>query len=262
MGNVVLIVAEIILLMVAIRYFVQKKFANGVLAICVGALLALCMWSITDEENFNAQVADRETVVKQRLGQIRIAEEAYKEAHNDEYAATFEDLIDFIKNGRVYEVNKEGVLSEFQQQEGWTDSSAAARVYQIKKQYAGDEAAISAAIQKELQGFRIDTVWKPAIELFADVKDFCVDSLSKIPFSGGEEFELSACQDSTRSGMKIHIMQCAAPDASFLKGMGVRGQRVMQDRAEFAMSRNAYCGLKLGSETADEWNNNGGNWDQ
>lgn len=266
MGNVLLMVIEAILVVTAIVYIFQKKFFVSALVLCTGALFFLVVSSITGEEEFNQTVKDRENVVKERLGQIRIAEEAYKESHGDEYADSFEQLIDFIKNGRVYEVNKVGVLDEHLQQEGWNDSSAAAKIYEIKMQHAGDEAAIAAAIEAIFPeangGFRIDTIWKPATTLFEGVKDFCVDSLPNIPFSGGEKFELYAALDSTRSGMKVHIMQCAAPDASFLKGLGVKGKRVMQDRQELAESRNTFAGLKIGSETADEWNNNGGNWDE
>lgn len=267
MGNVVLYAIEGILAIVAISYFVQKKVLIGVLAICTGALLYLVVNSITGEEDFNAQIEQREDVVKNRLREIQAAEEAYKECHNDAYTAGFDTLIDFVKNGRVYEVVKEGVLSEYQQQHGWNDSTAAVEVYRIKQANAGNEAAIAAAIQNgELKGFRIDTIWKPAMSIFADKKKFpyevCADSLSKIPFSGGREFDLMARRDSTRSGMKIYIMQCAAPDETFLTAdMGPKIKQKLADRAEFAMERNAYAGLKIGSETADEWNNNGGNWD-
>lgn len=268
MGNVVLYAIEGILAIVAIAYFAQKKVLVGVLAICTGALLYLVVNSITGEEDFNAQIEQREDIVKNRLREIQAAEEAYKECHDDAYTGAFDTLIDFMKNGRVFEVVKEGVLSEYQQQHGWNDSTAAIKVYQIKMAHPGDDAAVQAEIQNgELKGFRIDTIWKPAMSIYEGKKEFnygpiCPDSLSKIPFSGGKEFDLMAKRDSTRSGMKIYIMQCAAPDESFLTAdMGPKIKQKIADRAEFAMSRNAYAGLKIGSETADEWNNNGGNWD-
>lgn len=262
MVNVLLLVIEAILLLVAVNYARQKKLVNAVLVICAGGLLAICIKSITDDQDFNDQVAEREALVKARLLQVKTAQEAYKEL-NGEYANNFIDLIEFVKNSRVPEVTKYGVLSEYLQQEGWVDSSASAFIYQTEQKYGRGTAEAQAAIHKAgLDGFRIDTTWTAASEaLFGDVKDFCADSMQYIPFSGGKEFDMTACLDSTRSGLKVQIMACSAADTDFLKDMGVKGKRCIQNRAELADAKGAFAGLMIGSYTADEWNNNAGNWE-
>ena len=55
-----------------------------------------------------------------------------------------------------------------------------------------------------------------------------------IPFSQGDTFELVACPNTTRSGTIIQVMECNAPDSSFLKGMGKYGDRLIYNRAEEA----------------------------
>ena len=64
----------------------------------------------------------------------------------------------------------------------------------------------------------------------------------------------------TRSGTVMQVMECNAPDSSFLKGMGKAGKRLIYNRAEEADAKGAYPGLKIG-EAGSNWNNNAGNWE-
>ena len=220
----------------------MKKVINVILGICVIGLLFICYRSIKDTENFDATVAARENVVKARLMQIRDAEEAYKAQHDGVYCADWNVLIDFVK--------KQGVLTEDQMNKGLTESKAAAIVN------SGDQAAIAAA---GLQHFVRDTVWVSLIDsLYSE--GFVADSLRYIPFSEGDTFEIIACPNTTRSGTIIQVMECNAPDSSFLKGMGKPGQRLIYNRAEEANAKGAYAGLKIG-DAGNNWNNNAGNWE-
>ena len=106
----------------------MKKVINVILGICVIGLLFICYRSIKDTENFDATVAARENVVKARLMQIRDAEEAYKAQHDGVYCADWNVLIDFVKNGKLPFVKKQGVLTEDQMNKGLTESKAAAIV--------------------------------------------------------------------------------------------------------------------------------------
>ena len=58
----------------------------------------------------------------------------------------------------------------------------------------------------------------------------------------------------------MQVMECNAPDSSFLKGMGKAGKRLIYNRAEEADAKGAYAGLKIG-EAGSNWNNNAGNWE-
>ena len=229
----------------------MKKVMNGILAVCVLALLFICWRSIQDDQDFNAEVRNRESVVKARLLQIRSAEEAYKLQHEGTYCADWSVLIDFVKNGRLPIIMKQGVLSDAQMDKGLTEAKAAAIVN------SGDEKAI---IENGLQDFRRDTVWVSLIDSLYKEDDFVADSLRYIPFSKGDTFELIACPNTTRSGTIIQVMECNAPDSSFLKGMGKMGDRLIYNRAEEADAKGAYPGLKIG-DAGNNWNNNAGNWE-
>jgi len=229
----------------------MKKGINVILGICVVGLLFICWRSIKDTENFDASVAARENVVKARLMEIRSAEEAYKAQHEGEYCADWSVLIEFVKNGQLPVVMKQGLLTEDQMNKGLTESKAAAIVN------SGDQAAI---IANGLENFRRDTVWVSLKDSLYNYEGFVADSLRYIPFSQGDTFELIACPNTTRSGSIIQVMECNAPDSSFLKGMGKAGKRLIYNRNEEANAKGAYPGLKIG-DAGNNWNNNAGNWE-
>lgn len=229
----------------------QKKIVNLVLGVCVVLLLIISWRSITDTIGFDEEVTQREAVVKARLIDIRKAEEEYKLQHDGAYCADWNELIDFVKNGKLPIVTKQGDLSDEQMDKGLTEASAAAIVN------SGDQAAIAA---NGLENFRRDTVWVPLIDSLYKDENFVADSLCYIPFSQGDKFELIAVPNTTRSGTIMQVMECNAPDSSFLKGMGKAGKRLIYNRAEEADAKGAYAGLKIG-EAGSNWNNNAGNWE-
>jgi len=229
----------------------MKKGINVILGICAVGLLFVCWRSIRDTEDFDATVAARENVVKARLMEIRSAEEAYKAQHDGVYCSDWSVLINFVKNGKLPVIMKQGVLTEDQMEKGLTESKAAAIVN------SGDQAAIAA---NGLQNFRRDTIWVSLQDSLYNYEGFEADSLRYIPFSQGDTFELVACPNTTRSGSIIQVMECNAPDSSFLKGMGKAGNRLIYNRNEEANAKGAYAGLKIG-DAGNNWNNNAGNWE-
>ena len=229
----------------------MKKVINVILGICVVGLLFICWRSIKDTEDFDATVAARENVVKARLMEIRSAEEEYKKQHDGVYCADWSELIKFVKEGKLPVIMKQGVLTEDQMNKGLTESKAAAIVN------SGDHAAIAAA---GLQNFKRDTIWVSLQDSLYNYEGFVADSLRYIPFSQGDTFEVIACPNTTRSGTIIQVMECNAPDSSFLKGMGKAGKRLIYNRNEEANAQGAYPGLKIG-DAGNNWNNNAGNWE-
>lgn len=229
----------------------MKKGINVILGICAVGLLFICWRSIRDTEDFDATVAAREKVVKERLMEIRSAEEAYKAQHEGVYCADWSVLIDFVKNGKLPVVMKQGLLTEEQMNKGLTEAKAAAIVN------SGDQAAIAA---NGLQNFKRDTIWVSLKDSLYNYEGFMADSMRYIPFSQGDTFELIACPNTTRSGTIIQVMECNAPDSSFLKGMGKAGKRLIYNRNEEASAKGAYAGLKIG-DAGNNWNNNAGNWE-
>ena len=229
----------------------MKKVINVILGICVVGLLFICWRSIKDTEDFDATVAARENVVKARLMEIRSAEEEYKKQHDGVYCADWSELIKFVKEGKLPVIMKQGVLTEDQMNKGLTESKAAAIVN------SGDQSAIAAA---GLQNFKRDTIWVSLQDSLYNYEGFVADSLRYIPFSQGDTFEVIACPNTTRSGTIIQVMECNAPDSSFLKGMGKAGKRLIYNRSEEANAKGAYPGLKIG-DAGNNWNNNAGNWE-
>ena len=214
-------------------------------------MLFICWRSIKDTEDFDATVAARENVVKARLMEIRSAEEAWKAQHDGVYCADWSELIKFVKEGKLPVVMKQGLLTEDQMNKGLTEAKAAAIVN------SGDAAAIAA---NGLQGFKRDTIWVSLQDSLYNYEGFVADSLRYIPFSQGDTFEIIACPNTTRSGTIIQVMECNAPDSSFLKGMGKAGKRLIYNRAEEADAKGAYPGLRIG-DAGNNWNNNAGNWE-
>ena len=102
----------------------MKKLVNVVLGICALLMLFICYRSISDQQNFEAEVKQREVDVKARLVEIRKAQEAYKEQYK-EYCGTWDSLIIFIKEGKLPTVIKQGVLTEEQMEKGLTEAKAA-----------------------------------------------------------------------------------------------------------------------------------------
>ncbi len=230
----------------------MKKTINAVLAVCALILAVLCWRSIQDDINFDKEVAYREALVKAKLLQIKDAEEAYKQQHYEgAYCADWDVLTEFVRNGRLPVVIKEGVLSDEQMEKGLTEAKAAAIIN------GGDAKAIA---EYKLEGFRRDTIWVSLIDSLYKGQAFNVDSLRYIPFAEGDTFEIIACPNTTKSGAIIQVMECNAPISSYLKGMGKLGDRMIKNTNIESEETGRYAGLRIG-EAGNGWNNNAGNWE-
>jgi hypothetical protein len=227
----------------------MKKVFNALLALCVVALLFICWRSIQDDIDFKEEVPARENAVKARLMQIKAAEEEYKLQNEGMYCDSLWKLVEFVRTGRIPKIVKEGVLSDEQMEKGLTERKAAEIVN------SGNAAAIAA---NGLQGFRRDTTWVILSDsLFGE--GFNADSLRYIPYAEGDTFQLNTFLSITRSGTTQYVMECCAPDVSFLKNMGRNGDRLIVNRRQLADDMGNYPGLKIGD--LNNWNNNAGNWE-
>lgn len=232
----------------------MKKLINVVLGIAALAMLFICYRSIADQQNFEAEVKQREIDVKARLIEIRKAQEAYKEQHS-EYCGNWDSLIAFIKDGKLPIVIKQGVLTEDQMEKGLTESKAAAIVNR------GNAAEIAA---NGLQDFRRDTTWVSLIDSLYPA-DYNVDDIRFIPNSDAKdgvkkEFELIAVWIKTKSDAIIPVMECGAEVESYICGESKLWAREAANRREVAEGMGNYPGLKIG-EAGLNWNNNAGNWE-
>ena len=247
----------------------MKNIFVGVLAICALGMAYISWRSIQDDEDAQAIVEHRSNAVKARLKQIAVIEEEYKKQNVDaQYCENLDTLIAFVLNGSLPVVLEEGVLTEKQMDDGWTESKAAALVA------SGDMAKIAAA---GLQGFRRDTTWVPIADSLRNYKDgdkiifgadFDFNAIKFIPYSGEDHsemgsvpFDMQVYPDVTRSGSPICTMEARAPYTEFLSGISAAGDRKLKYELEKAEARGNYEGLKIGGIGNDNWNNNAGNWD-
>ncbi|MBQ9363205.1 MAG: hypothetical protein IJT97_07285 [Bacteroidaceae bacterium] len=239
----------------------MKKLINVLLGIAALAMLFICYRSIADQQNFDAEVKQREIDVKKRLIEIRNAENAYKEQNPDiGFCGNWDTLIAWVKEAKLPTVIKQGVLTEDQMEKGLTESKAAAIVAR------GNAAEIAA---NGLQNFRRDTTWVSLIDSLYPKSNypdgFSADELRYIPNSdanGGEkkEFELIAVWIKTKSDAVIPVMECGAEYETFICGDSKLWSREAANKREVAEGMGNYPGLKIG-EAGLNWNNNAGNWE-
>lgn len=224
----------------------MKTAINVILGLCAVVLLYICYGSIMEPIHFNEEKAVREAAVRERLIQIRDAQDQYRQQHDMQFCERMSELIEFVKTAKVPFVNKVGDLTDAQMEKGLTESKAAAIVN------SGDAAAIAA---NGLQNFRRDTTWVVLIDTIFG-KGFNADSLEYIPYSNGDKFEMITGTLKTKSGIYQNVMECGAKYDAYLKGMNSREIYNLNDAAE---KSGRYPGLKIGDLYTN--NNNAGNWE-
>ncbi len=232
----------------------MRKLVNIVLGIAALGMLFICYRSIAGQQEFDAEVQQHEADVKERLLQIKDAQEAYK-AQYGQYCETFDTLIVFVENGKLPMVRKEGVLSDEQMEKGLTE----AKVGEILAR--GNAAEIAA---NGLQEFVRDTTWVNLKDSLYG-SDFDAALLQYIPHSEDangqpKKFELLASWIKTKSESVIPVMECGATFDTYLNGSSKMWEREVTNRTVAAEERGDYPGLKIG-EVSQQWNNNAGNWE-
>ena len=233
------------------------KVVMRVLLVLAIFLLAYISWkSIQGPIDFNAEVERREKAVIQRLVDIRTAQVALR-AQKGSYTASFDTLINFVKDGKIATLVKSGDLTEAQLEEGMTEE----RAMQIIR--TGNEAAIKAAglwdDTKNAPQLVRDTIFSPAVEvLYPNRTNFSIDSLRYVPYGKGAEFEMGVDSLITASGYPIQVFEAKTPYTVYL---GDLDKKLLNQKIEEVLSRpgKKYPGLQVGSlEVA---NNNAGNWE-
>ena len=203
------------------------------LVLAAGTLAYLCYDSIMTPIEFNEERDAREKVIVERLIDIRRAETEYRNIKGD-YTASFDTLIDFIKNDKAKIVLKEGELTDKQLEEGMTEKKAV-KLGLIKR----------------------DTTYVSMLEnLFG--ADYPVDSLRYIPFSTPrQEFTLEKAEITTGSaGIKVKVMAAKAPYVSYLNDLD---KQELINLVETVEKLEKFPGLKFGD--IEQANNNAGNWE-
>lgn len=212
------------------------------------ALAFICYRSIMDPIEFDKEKKIRDNAVISRLVDIRKAQIAYKDSKGV-YAASFDSLLKFVKEGSVMMISKKGELTDAQLEKGMTEEIALtlteedAPKYGIEDYYAFKES------------FRRDTSYVSVLtSVFGEGHN--VDSLAYVPFTNGEKFELEIGENTTKSGIVIPLFEARTPYKTYLNGLN---KQEIINLTKTAEALGKYEGLKVGD--AINPNNNAGNWE-
>ena len=236
--------------------------------LCAAGLAYICVGSIMGTINFTKERAAREKQIIARLIDIRSAQVEFRNQNGGQYTDDFDQLIDFVKNGKLPTVMKVGELNDAQLENGMTDLKATAMIK------AAREATKPADVKRLWQelvdaglatpnaeggydlNYSRDTTWVSVLETIYP-EGFNADSLRYVPFGNGAEFEMAVgCDSSNKSGTKIYLFEAKTPYTTYLEGLNkTELANIIDDQKKL----DRYPGLKIGD--AQMSNNNAGNWE-
>jgi len=196
-----------------------------VLAIIIVILGYLVVQSIKAPVDFKKERTKREKQVIQKLKDIRASQLIYKSIHN-EYAPTFDTLIDFLKNGKIPVVK----MIPDPEDTTFTKTINDTIRWDIVADYLFPDSVINQRI------------------------NFSLDNISIIPFSEGEMFTLEA-GSIIKGNLTVQVFEASALYNSFMKGMD--DQLVFNMVAKMKQLEK-FPGLKVGSM---EEASTDGNWE-
>ena len=169
----------------------MKTVFNIVLGLCALVLVYICYASIMGPINFEKAKKHRDAAVIARLIDIRKAQLEYRGLHNQQYTASFDTLIDFVKNQKLPFIFKQGELDDKQLEDGLTEKKAINIINKAKK--TGNYAEVK---KWGLENFKRDTMWVAVLDTIFP-KGFNADSMRYVPFGNGAQFEhvIALCRD-------------------------------------------------------------------
>lgn len=228
----------------------MRTVFNIVLVAIAVVLVYICYASIMGPINFDKAKSVRDAAVIARLIDIRKAQAEYRNLNNQQYTDNFDTLIDFVKNGQLPFIYKQGELTDKQLEDGLTEKKAVNIIEKAKK--TGNYRDVD---KWGLRDFIRDTTWVSVIDTIFP-KGFNADSLRYIPFGSGEEFEMAIRSDTAKSGAPFCLLEVKAPYDVYLNGLDHQEIVNLKD-VQNKLGR--YPGLMIGS--LESANNNAGNWE-
>ena len=143
----------------------MKTVFNVILGLCAVVLIYICYTSIMGPINFEKARKHREKAVIARLMDIRKAQQEYRNLNHQQYTASFDTLIAFVKNQKLPFIYKEGELNDKQLEDGMTEKKAIAIINKAKKTGKYDEVK-----KAGLENFKRDTAKSGAPFCLLEVK--------------------------------------------------------------------------------------------
>jgi len=197
----------------------KKIILQVALFLAIAAVSYLVYESIMEPVRFEAEKTKRETEVVNKLKDIRSSQLIYRQL-NGSFAKSFDTLERFVKLAEIPVVK---IIPDP------TDTTFTKTIN--------------------------DTVGyiKVSDSLFAN-KNYSIDQLAVIPYSGGELFEMDA-DTIERGGVNVNVFEVKAPFTTFLKGLDKQTVFNLTSKME---DIERYPGLKVGSLVEPSTN---GNWE-
>lgn len=210
----------------------MKTALNIVFTIIIIALAYFLVESIMKPIRFNQEKDAREDAIKERLIDIRTAQEAFKSVKGY-YTGSFDTLITFLKTDSLPLVFKKGSL---------TDEMIAAGITTERE-----------AVKKGL--ISRDTSYIPVRDSIFD-KGYPVDQLRDVPGMEKTEFVMSAGRVMTTSMVLVNVFEAYVLNDVFL---GDLDRQLVINYNDQRMKITGFPGIKVGDVKVP--NNNAGNWE-
>lgn len=234
----------------------MKTIYKILLLVAIAGLVWVSVESIMNPIRFKKEKETREAAIVAKLIDIRKAQIAYKQQFN-RHAGSFEELINWLNNGQIPTVRKEGELTDKQLENGMTEAKAVEIIEKARRTgnwKDAEQEGLSSIVNGERVSFSRDTTWSVAKDgLFAPGYD--INSLAIVPGTN-EKFAMDTASVETASGIAIKVFEASVPYKVYLHGLD---PNLIKNLESVAETTNRFPGLRVGSLT--EINNNAGNWE-
>ena len=210
----------------------MKTALNIVFAIIIVVLAYLLVESIMKPIRFNKEKDIREAAIKERLSDIRTAQEAFKSVKS-RYTGSFDTLITFLKTDSLPLVFKRGSLTDEMIAEGITSEREA-----VKKGLISRDTSYIAVR---------DSVFH---------KNYPIDQLRYVPGLEKTEFQMAAGTVMTTSMVLVNVFEAYVLNDVFLADLD---RQLVVNYNDQRTKITGFPGMKVGDIRVP--NNNAGNWE-
>jgi hypothetical protein len=210
----------------------MKTALNIVFAVIIVILVYFLVESIMKPIRFNREKDAREAAIKERLIDIRTAQETFKSVKGY-YTGSFDTLINFLKTDSLPLVFKRGSLTDDMIASGITTEKQAVKRGLISR----------------------DTTYIPVRDsIFKE--GYPVDDLRYVPGMDTTQFHMSAGRVMTTSMVMVNVFEAYVLDDVFLKDLD---RQLVVNYNEQRVKTTGFPGMKVGDVKVP--NNNAGNWE-
>jgi hypothetical protein len=210
----------------------MKTALNIVFTIIIIILAWFLLESIMKPIRFNKEKDAREAVIKERLIDIRTAQEAFKSVKGF-YTGSFDTLITFLTNDSLPLVFKRGSL---------TDDMIAAGITSERE-----------AVKKGL--ISRDTSYIPVRDSIFD-RGYPIDQLRFVPGMENTQFQMAAGKVMTSSLVLVNVFEAYVLNDVFLSDLD---RQLVVNYNDQRTKITGFPGMKVGDIRVP--NNNAGNWE-